>query len=87
MAAAKTGKAERPRDRIARLRQEVGSLSADPVSPAVADFSARARGAFGDISAAVQERTRLVSGQVEQRPFAAVLVALAAGWLVSRVVR
>nr|WP_294527835.1 hypothetical protein [uncultured Rhodopila sp.] len=85
MAAAHTGKPETPRARVARLRKEVGLLGADPVSPAVADFSARTSRALGDISAAVQERTRVVSEQVEQRPFAAMLVALALGWLVSRV--
>jgi hypothetical protein len=85
MAAA--SKVESPKARIARLRREVASLSADPVTPAVANAAASASRTFGDVSSLVQDRTRLVSSQLAQRPIVAVLVALAAGWLVSRVVR
>jgi hypothetical protein len=89
MAAARqtSGKAETAKARIARLREEVASLSADPVAPAVANVAASANRTFGDVSALVQDRTRLFSSQVEQRPITAVLIALAVGWLISRVVR
>jgi hypothetical protein len=89
MAAARqnAGKAETPKARIARLREEVASLAADPMAPAVANATAAVNRTFGDMSALVQDRTRLVSSQLGQRPIAAVLVALGVGWLVSRVVR
>jgi hypothetical protein len=80
-------KAETPKARIARLRREVASLATDPVTPAVANAAASANRTLGDASALLQDRTRLVSGQLAQRPITAVLVALALGWLVSRVVR
>ncbi len=86
-AARNSGKAETPKARMARLRQEVASLSADPFAPAVANAAASANRTFGDVSALVQDRTRVVSSQLAQRPITAVLVALAAGWLVSRVIR
>ena len=89
MAAARqnSGKAETPKSRIARLRAEVASLAADPLSPAVANAAASANRTFGDVSALVRDRTRLISSQLEQRPITAVLVALALGWLASRLFR
>jgi hypothetical protein len=85
MAAARQN--ETAKARIARLRDEVASLAGDPVAPAVANAAASANRTLGDMSALVQDRTRLVSDQLGQRPLTAVLVALAAGWLVSRVIR
>jgi hypothetical protein len=89
MAAARqnSGKAEAPKARIARLRKEVASLSGNPVAPAFANAAASANRTLGDVSALVQDRTRLVSDQLAQRPIAAVVIALALGLLVSRVVR
>lgn len=82
-----SGNAESPKARVARLRQEVASLGADPVSPAIANAAASANKTFGDVSTLVQDRTRLFSDQLRERPITAVLVALAVGWLVSRVIR
>nr|WP_294553576.1 hypothetical protein [uncultured Rhodopila sp.] len=82
-----SGKAETPKARISRLREEIASLAADPLTPAVANAAASANRAFGDVSALVQDRTRLISSQLEQRPITAVLVALALGWLASRLFR
>jgi anti-sigma factor RsiW len=87
LAAKSTGKAEDPKDRIARLRQEVASLTVDPVTPAVSDMTAKAQKTMTDATAIIRNQTQSLSARIEQQPLAAVSIGVAAGFLLSRMVR
>jgi ElaB/YqjD/DUF883 family membrane-anchored ribosome-binding protein len=68
---------------IAKLREQVEVLMRERVNPALADVAGRAETAMG----AVKDRAEAISGQVRDRPIAAVLVALAVGFAIGRVLR
>ncbi len=80
-------KTESSHARLVRLRQEVDALTRDRISPAVADFTARAENVVGTTAVTVQDRTRAFSGFVQQQPFAAVAGLAAAGWLLGKASR
>jgi len=56
-------------------------LMRERISPAIADVAGRAETAMG----AVKDQAEAVSGQVRDRPITAVLVALAVGFAIGRV--
>jgi ElaB/YqjD/DUF883 family membrane-anchored ribosome-binding protein len=66
---------------IAKLREQVEVLMRERISPAIADVAGRAETAMG----AVKDQAEAVSGQVRDRPITAVLVALAVGFAIGRV--
>jgi len=66
---------------IAKLREQVEVLMRERISPAIADVAGRAETAMG----AVKDQAEVVSGQVRDRPITAVLVALAVGFAIGRV--
>jgi ElaB/YqjD/DUF883 family membrane-anchored ribosome-binding protein len=68
---------------IAKLREQVEVLMRERVSPALAEVAGRAETAMG----AMKDQAEAISGQVRDRPLAAVLVALAVGFAIGRVLR
>jgi ElaB/YqjD/DUF883 family membrane-anchored ribosome-binding protein len=68
---------------IAKLREQVEVLMRERVNPALADVAGRAETAMG----AVKDQAEAISGQVRDRPIAAVLIALAVGFAIGRVLR
>lgn len=68
---------------IAKLREQVEVLMRERISPAIADVAGRAETAMG----AVKDQAEVLSGQVQERPIVAVLVALAVGFAIGRVLR
>ncbi len=68
---------------IAKLREQVEVLMRERISPALADVAGRAETAMG----AVKDQAEALSGQVQERPIIAVLVALAVGFAIGRVLR
>jgi len=68
---------------IAKLREQVEVLMRERISPAIADVAGRAETAMG----AVKGQAEALSGQVQERPIVAVLVALAVGFAIGRVLR
>ena len=86
-ASTSTGKTEDPKAQLRRLRQEVDALTADRVSPAVADLSARAQHTLNETTAVVRDQTQMLSGQIKRNPFAAVAIGVALGFLLSRIIR
>jgi ElaB/YqjD/DUF883 family membrane-anchored ribosome-binding protein len=68
---------------IAKLREQVEVLMRERVNPALADVAGRAETAMG----AVKDQAEAISGQVRDRPLVAVLVALAVGFAIGRVLR
>jgi len=76
----------RPEDaaeQIAKLREQVEMLMRERVGPALADVADRAETAMG----AVKDQAEAFSGQVRDRPMVAVLVAIAVGFALGRVLR
>jgi ElaB/YqjD/DUF883 family membrane-anchored ribosome-binding protein len=68
---------------IAKLREQVEVLMRERISPALADVAGRAETAMG----AMKDQAEALSGQVQERPIAAILVALAVGFAIGRVLR
>ena len=68
---------------IAKLREQVEVLMRERISPALADVAGRAETAMG----AMKGQAEALSGQVQERPIVAVLVALAVGFAIGRVLR
>jgi ElaB/YqjD/DUF883 family membrane-anchored ribosome-binding protein len=68
---------------IAKLREQVEVLMRERISPALADVAGRAETAMG----AMKDQAEALSGQVKERPIAAILVALAVGFAIGRVLR
>jgi ElaB/YqjD/DUF883 family membrane-anchored ribosome-binding protein len=87
IASTSTGKTEDPKAHLRRLRQEVDELTADRVSPVVADLTAKAQRTLTDTSTVMRDQTRVVSDQIRQNPFAAVAVGVVVGYLLSRMFR
>ncbi|PPQ27891.1 hypothetical protein [Rhodopila globiformis] len=87
MAPAGTSKTEDPKAQLRRLRQEVDALTADRVSPAVADLTARAQHTLNETTTVVRDQTHVVSEQIRQNPFVAIAIGVAAGFVLSRIIR
>ena len=68
---------------IAKLREQVEVLMRERISPALSDVAGRAETAMG----AMKDQAEALSGQVQERPIVAVLVALAVGFAIGRVLR
>ena len=68
---------------IAKLREQVEVLMRERINPALADVAGRAETAMG----AMKDQAEALSGHVQERPIAAVLVALAVGFAIGRVLR
>jgi ElaB/YqjD/DUF883 family membrane-anchored ribosome-binding protein len=68
---------------IAKLREQVEVLMRERITPALSDVAGRAETAMG----AVKDQAEALSGQVQERPIVAVLVALAVGFAIGRVLR
>ena len=86
-ASTSTGKTEDPKAHLRRLRQEVDALTADRVSPVVADLTARAQRTLNDTTTVVRDQTEVLSKRVRQNPFVAVAIGVAVGFLLSRIIR
>jgi ElaB/YqjD/DUF883 family membrane-anchored ribosome-binding protein len=82
-----SGNTEDPKAHIRRLRQEVDELTADRVSPVVADLTARAQHTLDETTTAVRGQTQMLSERIRQRPFVAVAIGVAVGFLLSRMIR
>lgn len=72
---------------IARLREQVETLMKDRITPAVSDLASKAESAYNTASGTVRHQARAVSGQVQENPLIAVLIAAAIGWIIGRVTR
>ncbi len=78
------GKIEDTRAQIAQLRKQVDALTQDRITPAVTDFASRAGSAAGTATDAVRGHTQVIAGQVQERPWTAILIAAAVGWVIGR---
>jgi ElaB/YqjD/DUF883 family membrane-anchored ribosome-binding protein len=65
---------------INQLREQVETLMKERVTPAVTDVAGRADRAVS----AAREKAEAVSGQVEERPLLAILIAAGIGYLLGR---
>jgi ElaB/YqjD/DUF883 family membrane-anchored ribosome-binding protein len=65
---------------INQLREQVETLMRERVTPAVTDVAGRADRAVS----AAREQAEAVSGQVQERPLLAILVAVGVGYLLGR---
>ena len=65
---------------INQLREQVETLMRERVTPAVTDVAGRADRAVS----AIREQSEAVSGQVQERPLFAILVAVGIGYLLGR---
>ena len=70
-------------EQIAKLREQVETLMRERINPALADVAGRAETAMG----VMKDQAEAVSGRVRDQPIVAVLVAVAVGFLVGRVLR
>ncbi len=76
-------KMEDTTEQIAKLREQVELLMKERITPALADAAGRAESAMG----AVKGQAEAVSGRVRNQPLIAVLVAVAIGFAIGRVLR
>ena len=67
---------------INHFRQQVETLMRERITPAVT--AGRAETAVRRGQSVVREQTELVSGQVEERPLLAILIAAGIGYLLGR---
>jgi ElaB/YqjD/DUF883 family membrane-anchored ribosome-binding protein len=70
-------------EQIAKLREQVEILMRERITPALADVAGRAETAMG----AVKDQAEAISGRVRDQPLVAVLVAVAVGFALGRVLR
>jgi hypothetical protein len=82
--AGKTGDAA---EQIARLREQVETLMRDRVSPAVAAAAERAQSAMHGAADTMREQVETLSGKVREQPVLAIVIALAAGYVLGRATR
>ena len=80
-------KAEDATAQIARLREQVETLMKDRVTPVVAEAAGRAETAIHDAATAVRGQAEAVSGRVREQPLLAILIAVAAGYVLGRATR
>ena len=65
---------------INQLREQVETLMRDRVTPAVTDIAGRAE----TVVRRGREQAEVVSGQVQERPLLAILIAAGIGYLIGR---
>ena len=70
-------------EQIAKLRSQVEMLMKERVNPALSDLAGRAESAMGT----VRGQTEAFSGPVREYPLLAILLAIAVGYIVGRVLR
>ncbi len=75
--------AEDAAEQIAKLRAQVEMLMKERVNPALADIAGRAETAMG----AMRDQTDAFSGRVRDKPLIAIVIALAVGYAIGRVLR
>lgn len=71
---------EDTQQQINHLRRQVETLMREHITPAVTDVAGRADKAVS----AAREQAEALSGQVEERPLLAILVAAGVGYLLGR---
>jgi len=71
---------EDTQQQINHLRQQLETLMRERVTPAVADVAGRAETAVRR----GREQAEVVSGQVQERPLLAILIAAGIGYLIGR---
>jgi ElaB/YqjD/DUF883 family membrane-anchored ribosome-binding protein len=76
-------KPEDAAEQIAKLREQVELLMRERVAPALADVADRAETAMG----AVKDQAEAFSGRVRDQPLIAILVAIAVGFAIGRILR
>ena len=81
------GKAGDASEQIARLREQVESLMKDRVSPAVAAAADRAQTAMQGAAGMTRDQLETLSGRVRDQPLLAILIAVAAGYVLGRATR
>lgn len=69
---------------ISQLREQVETLMRERVTPAVTDIAGRAETAVRRGQSVVHEQAEALSGQVEERPLLAILIAAGIGYLLGR---
>lgn len=74
-------------EQIRQLRAEMDTLMRDRVRPSLADAAGRAQDAARQATDIAQDKAEALSEQVRERPFVALLIAGAVGYLVGRVMR
>ena len=90
------GKAESPRDEVARLRNQLAALTDpdEPVMRAAAGAADQAAGVAAQAGekakqayAAVNERTEWIADRTRQSPIVTLAIACVAGYVLGRIVR
>jgi hypothetical protein len=82
-----TGKTGDASEQITRLREQVETLMRDRVTPAVATAADRAQSAMHGTADTVREQVENLSGKVRKQPLLAILIAVAAGYVLGRATR
>lgn len=75
--------AEDAAEQIAKLRSQVEMLMRERVNPALSDLAGHAETAMG----AMKDQSEMLSGRVRDNPLIAILVAVAVGYAVGRILR
>lgn len=73
------------KEQIRQLREQVQSLMADRVTPALSEAAGRAQDAATHARAYASDKADVLSGQVRDQPLIAVLVAAGVGYLLGRI--
>ena len=73
------------KEQIRQLRDQVQSLMADRVTPALSDAAGRAQDAATQARDYASDKADLLSGRVRDQPLIAVLVAAGVGYLLGRI--
>jgi hypothetical protein len=66
------------------LRDQVQALTTDRLTPAATDWASTTGAVARRATGAVGDQTQGLSGQVNERPMVAILIAATLGWVVGR---
>jgi hypothetical protein len=78
------GKVADVQSQIGELRDQVLALTTNQLTPVAADWAGKTGAAARRAGTAVVDQTQGLSGQVNERPLAAILIAATLGWVVGR---
>jgi len=79
--------AQDAKEQIAQLREQVQSLMNDRVAPALSNAAGEAKDYARKAYDSASDQTEILSEKVRDQPVVALLVAVAAGYLLGRIAR
>ncbi len=75
------------KEQIAQLREQVQSLMADRVTPALANAAGQAEQYARQAKDVYDDQTEMLSERVRESPIVAILIATGVGYLLGRIAR